>query len=1021
LLCYITELFPRSNAVLLRKKCLLFREKNMSKKFLLSISFVLVLSLAYTGYGSVEPNKPKPTLKWYDPPTAMGPYAITMGVTIAVDGETPPVWYYFECTSDATKSSGWIRCTDTPGNPAEPNGPEPATYTATDLTPQTQYSFRVKACDSYEPNSETSWTSTLSVKTDAFTTPPVIRLDINPATDNNDANTQVGFAGFQPSYSGNEANDINGNPSGVIIDLGGNIQVTRRVDPCGIWTGAGTPLDPCLYQPRAGERIYRDFISGIQPSGVEITLWGLGDGQDCNVTIWAFDSQITGDNRVAKWYANGEYIFDTNFGVGGGYWPAYVAVLPGDLYKHAYSAQVTADKFGRIVLSSERNPISPSDQPFAFVNALQVEPNALTTFVPTKYAHRPVPFDGTEGVPVNALLTWKNGDGVSVHDLYLDTDFNNVNTGSPSCEIFEDDIAASSNEGYDPFGPIGFLKLETTYYWRVDEDNTYTGEVWSFMTGPNSVVDNFNRAYTESQSIPPYRLRDTWKDYFTQSAPQTRATIDDVAVPNEDGPMAMQYDYLNYGPPFYAEARATIGGAAKQLNIDPDWLGMDAKSLTLRFYGQADNDANEQMYVKLKDAYGVVGKVNYPDNPQIREEWWHEWNIALQDFVDDNNVDLSNVAMVTIGFGEDDGIDPGDSPTGTGTVYFDNIQLYTTRCALQERLADFAKVDYAPLDIDNRPGGDCRVDYRELEVMQEYWLNVWDPWQPPPPNLVAYWPMEEGTGNKIYTDPCDPHFTGTFSSSGVTWATPGVPGKSGDHTLYFDGKQGTRVDCGSGYYLCIGPTPPDVNAITLSVWVKWLGRRIWDVYLTSFTQGLISKESGWDEPYVVFKFELDTGGSHGGFALRHFASGEPVVPDLYSPNGILIPYIGRWVHLAATYPHPSGNPADANSFAKLYLNGIEVASGPWRFSNGDPCAPLIIGNSWSETVWPMSPEAFYGYLDEPRIYNRALTADEIMYLASREPPCDLYSECEFPECPKVIDFKDYAVLMEYWLKENMFP
>jgi hypothetical protein len=43
-------------------------------------------------------------------------------------------------------------------------------------------------------------------------------------------------------------------------------------------------------------------------------------------------------------------------------------------------------------------------------------------------------------------------------------------------------------------------------------------------------------------------------------------------------------------------------------------------------------------------------------------------------------------------------------------------------------------------------------------------------------------------------------------------------------------------------------------------------------------------------------------------------------------------------------------------------------------------------------------------------------------MAGREPPCDLYSEeCIIELCPQVINFNDYDVLMNYWLKEEMFP
>ncbi|MFO1431841.1 MAG: PKD domain-containing protein [Candidatus Competibacteraceae bacterium] len=74
------------------------------------------------------------------------------------------------------------------------------------------------------------------------------------------------------------------------------------------------------------------------------------------------------------------------------------------------------------------------------------------------------------------------------------------------------------------------------------------------------------------------------------------------------------------------------------------------------------------------------------------------------------------------------------------------------------------------------------------------------------------------------------------------------------------------------------------------------------------------------------------------------------------------PATGQWVHLAATY-----NGAQQ----RLYVNGTEVASknlsGQILTSNGD----LRIGGN---SVWG---EFFQGFIDEVRIYNRALSPSEI--------------------------------------------
>jgi hypothetical protein len=551
--------------------------------------------------------------------------------------------------------------------------------------------------------------------------PRMIKLDFNYDANNDDANTQAGFTKFIRANSGSEVN-------GVIIDLGGDIQSARRTDPCGTY---GTPPDNNYY-PRAGERIYRDFIYGIQPSGVTITLWELGVNRDCDITIWAYDACSTGDvNRVANWYSNGTYIFDTNFIGGSAGWPGYEANKPQDLYKYAFNGTATTDYLGRIILESFADPCTAKGQPFAFVNGLVVVP--IGDFVPTKYAHRPVPFDGAEDVPVNVVLSWRPGVDANKHDVYLGTNFNDVNdanrTSHSNLLIYEPNHDADT---FDPCGAAGFLKLDQTYYWRVDEVNIslppiWKGEVWSFTTSLCAVVENFNSYVTTNA------LEQVWKDCWYQSAPVTRAQVF-VQLGTADGNLvrdgnSMRYDYTNSASPYYSEARADIATLLPNgfLGQDLNWLAMGAKSLTLWFYGQPNNDANEKMYVKLADNGTPVrtAKVVYSGNMNdIRETKWHEWNIALQDFVDNNNVNLANVKTITIGFGN-------GATRGTGRVYFEDIRLCAPRCVLSKRSANFARVDYAP---PGNPAGDCVIDYREIEMMANDWLMA----PPPDPNIDLY-------------------------------------------------------------------------------------------------------------------------------------------------------------------------------------------------------------------------------------------------------------------------------------------
>ncbi|MDD5063489.1 MAG: glycoside hydrolase family 88 protein [Phycisphaerae bacterium] len=105
------------------------------------------------------PPTPDP-MTWATTPTATGSSTITMTATTATDSESPPVEYYFECTNDGSKSSGWQTS---------------ATYAASGLTPDTLYSFRVRARDSATTPNETGWSSTLSATTDSA---PSVSIDL---------------------------------------------------------------------------------------------------------------------------------------------------------------------------------------------------------------------------------------------------------------------------------------------------------------------------------------------------------------------------------------------------------------------------------------------------------------------------------------------------------------------------------------------------------------------------------------------------------------------------------------------------------------------------------------------------------------------------------------------------------------------------------------------------------------------------------------------------------------------------
>lgn len=201
-----------------------------------------------------------------------------------------------------------------------------------------------------------------------------------------------------------------------------------------------------------------------------------------------------------------------------------------------------------------------------------------------------------------------------------------------------------------------------------------------------------------------------------------------------------------------------------------------------------------------------------------------------------------------------------------------------------------------------------------------------------PANLVGFW---SGDGNAL-------DIAGTNNGTLIN-GTPFAPGKAGQ-TFSFDGfSQYVRV-----------PDSPSLelsNQLTLEAWIK-------PTFVDNYRQ-IISKFG--DVGSQAYQFGLAPNG-----ALRTDLSqtGGPVYEQLTSPTNVLT--AGQWQHVAVTFN---------GGATALYVNGAEVANATLPVTSifGGGTADLNIGRD------PVSSggQYFDGLIDEPSIYNRALTAAEI--------------------------------------------
>lgn len=209
--------------------------------------------------------------------------------------------------------------------------------------------------------------------------------------------------------------------------------------------------------------------------------------------------------------------------------------------------------------------------------------------------------------------------------------------------------------------------------------------------------------------------------------------------------------------------------------------------------------------------------------------------------------------------------------------------------------------------------------------------------------LVGYWSFEENAGTVAH-DYSGAGNHGTLVNSPV-W-TDGIRGKC----LKFNGAS-NYVNCGNPSSLKI------TGAMTVSFWCKPVlfgaTRIIVSKYLT------IGNQRGW-------QVTTQNGGSFNKIEVYLSLDGTSV-PNILTGNTSLLP--NEWAHVAFSYI-PS-------TILNIYVNGVldATTSSSIVTSIFDNSADVFIGNRDG-----LPSNYFSGLIDEVRIYNRALSAKEVMDL-----------------------------------------
>ena len=268
-----------------------------------------------------------------------------------------------------------------------------------------------------------------------------------------------------------------------------------------------------------------------------------------------------------------------------------------------------------------------------------------------RVAFSPEPAPGSvmdQELPVT--LAWTPGFGATTHNVYLSTS--------------KDDLQLISAAQDATEYKAGLLDPGTRH-WQIGEIQAdgaeFKGDIWSFVVAEYLVVDDFE----DYNDYPPDEIFSTWIDgYGVETNGSTAGYPEPDFIAGEHYVETTIVHGGSQSMPLFYENNFKYSEATMTLVSGRDWTRRGVGVLSLWFYGDTSNAA-ERMYVALNGSAVV-----YHDNPNAAQIGaWTEWRIDLQVF----GVNLTNVNTIALGLGNRNNPVAG----GSGTMYFDDIRLYS--------------------------------------------------------------------------------------------------------------------------------------------------------------------------------------------------------------------------------------------------------------------------------------------------------------------------------------------------------
>ena len=588
-------------------------------------------------------------------------------------------------------------------------------------------------------------------------------------------------------------------------------------------------------------------------------------------------------------------------------------------------------------------------------------------------ASNPNPSSAATDIDTQAVLTWSPGLNAVSHRVYFGTSFADVNSSTTP-------VATTSVATYDP----GTLNYSTTYYWRIDEYDgavTVKGNIWNFTTmsgkalnpSPANAAPSVDPHTTLSWSAAPYAT--SHDVYIGTSSSEVNSSITPVAT---TGVATYNPGTLNYETTYYwrideFDGAVTVKGdiwsfttmAGKASGPSPanGSGGIDPTTATLAWtaapYATSHDVYLGTSFADVNSSTTPVTTTNVASyNPGILNyATTYYWRI---DEFDGNITIKGDIWSFTTMSGKATnpspassagGVDPNITLTWSAAPYATSHDVYFGTSASDVNssttpVTTTSTATYNPGTLDYATTYYWRIDEFDgaVTVKGDIW-SFTTCTQAAGPDLVGWWKLDETEGTTAFDSAGTNH--GTLNGNPV-WTTGQITG-----ALAFDGTD-DYVDCGNNTSLDI------TGSTSILAWVKFNS--------VSGYQTILAKRGGASDSISNYALRTNTNKLE-----FYYKSGSTW--HIYATSNANLS-TGNWYHIAVTFTYGTG------SSIKCYRNGVPL-TGSWTSGNGN--APAITNTNPLTIGALTNDERINGIIDDVRIYNRALTATEVMaiYLAGK--------------------------------------